>query len=71
MIDMSIPLMRERKKLREQRTHAFLLEIYKTVNKGNDKSFEELDKVNNEILLNPWYRDSYRSSSNYNWQYKF
>ena len=56
--------MRERKKLREQRTNAFFLEIYETVTKGNVNSIEELDKVHNEILFNLWYRASYRRANN-------
>lgn len=55
----------ERKKLREQHTNAFFLEIYETVTKGNENSIEELDKVHNETLFNPWYRASYRSATTY------
>ena len=62
---MIIPFMRERKKLREQRTNDFFLDIYEIVTKGNENSIEELDKLHNETLFNPWYRASYRSATNY------
>ena len=61
---MNIPLMRKRKKLREQRRNAFFIDIYKTVSKGNENSIVELDKVHNNILFDPWYRASYRSAIN-------
>ena len=51
MIEMNIPSMRERKKLREQRTSDFFLEIHDTVTRGNDNTIEELDKIQNEIFL--------------------
>ena len=51
MIDMNIPFMCERKKLREQRTNVFFLEIHGTVTKGNENSIVELDKVHNEVLF--------------------
>ena len=64
MINMNIPLMRERKNLREEHINDFFLDIYETVTKGNENSIEELDKVHNETLFNPWYRASYRSATN-------
>ena len=60
MIEMNIPSMRERKKLREQRTNAFFLEIHDTVTQSNDNTIDELDSIHNDILFNPWYRMSYR-----------
>ena len=60
MIEMNIPSMRERKKLREQRTNAFFLEIHDTVTQSNDNAIDELDSIHNDILFNPWYRMSYR-----------
>ena len=45
MIEMNIPSMRERKKLREQRTNAFFLEIHDTVTKNSDNTIEELDTI--------------------------
>ena len=62
MIDMNILIMREIKKLREQRTNAFFLEIHDIVTQGNDNSIEELDKIHNYMLFNPWYRVSYRTA---------
>lgn len=59
MIDLNIFIMRKRKKLRELSRY-----IYETVTKGNEYSIEELDKVHNETLFNPWYGASYCSSTN-------
>ena len=63
MIEMNIPNMRERKKLREQRTCAFFIEIHDTVTQGNDSTIEELDRIHNDMSFNPWYRVSYRMAT--------
>ena len=59
MIEMNIPNMRERKQLREQRTCAFFIEIHDIVTQGYDSTIEELDRIHNNMLFNPWYRLSY------------
>ena len=47
--------MRERKKLRKQQTSVFSLEVHDIVTQGNDNPMEEIDKIYNKILFNPWY----------------
>ena len=64
MIEMKIPLVREKKKARISRSRAFFLEINDTVLKMEDDIEGELDRITNVQLFNPWYRSAYRAISN-------
>ena len=62
MVKMNTSSMRERKKLRKQQTSVFSLEVHDIVTQGNDNPMEEIDKIYNKILFNPWYWVSFRRS---------
>ena len=64
MIEMKIPLVREKKKARISRSRAFFIEINDTVLKMEDDIEGELDRITNVQLFNPWYRSAYRAISN-------
>ena len=64
MIEMRIPIVREKKKARISRSRAFFLEINDTVLKMEDDIEGELDRITNVQLFNPWYRSAYRAISN-------
>ena len=64
MIEMKIPLVREKKKARISRSRAFFIEINDTVLKMEDDVEGELDRVTNVQCLNPWHRSAYRAISN-------
>ena len=64
MIEMRIPIVREKKKARISRSRAFFLEINDTVLKMEDDIEGELDRITNVQLFNPWYRSAYCAISN-------
>ena len=63
MIEMKIPLVRERKQNRILRSRAFFLDINETVIKMEEDIDVQLDRITNVTLFNPWYRTAYRAIS--------
>ena len=64
MIEMKIPLVRERKQNRILRSRAFFLDINDTVIKMEEDIDVQLDRITNVTLFDPWYRTAYRAISN-------
>ena len=63
MVKMKIPLVREKKKARINRSGDFFLEINNNVLKKEDDIEGELDRITNVQLFNPWRRSVYRAVS--------
>ena len=63
MIEMKIPLVRERKQNRIHRSRAFFLDINDIVIKMEEDIDVQLDRITNVTLFNPWYRTAYRAIS--------
>ena len=57
---MKIPEVRARKQSRIQRSLAFFLEINSSVTETEDKLEEELSRITNVQLFNPWHRTVFR-----------
>ena len=57
---MKIPEIRARKQSRIQRSLTFFLEINSSVTETEDKLEEELSRITNVQLFNPWYRTAFR-----------
>ena len=64
MINMKIPLVRERKQNLTVRSQAFFLDINDTVIKIEHYIDVQLDSIDNVTLFNPWYRTEYRAVIN-------
>ena len=60
MVEMKIPKVRAQKQSRIQRSLAFFLEINSSVTETEDKLEEELSRITNVQLFNPWYRTVFR-----------
>ena len=63
MIEMKIPLVRERKQNRILRSRAFFLDINDTVIQMEEDIDVQLDRITNVTLFDPWYRKAYRAIS--------
>ena len=64
MIEIKIPQVRERKQNRILRSKAFFLDINDTVIKMESNIDNELDRISNVSIFNPWCRMAYRQISN-------
>ena len=63
MIEMKMPLVRERKQNRKLRSRAFFLDINDTVIQMEEDIDVQLDRITNVTLFDPWYRKAYRAIS--------
>ena len=63
-IELKIPLVRERKQNRSNRSRSFFLDMNETIIKMENDIESELDRITNVTLCNPWYRSAYRAISN-------
>ena len=64
MVELKIPLMRERRYNGKLQSRAYSLDINTTVSKMYKTIELELDHITNAILFNPWYCNTYHTIFN-------
>ena len=60
LVEMKIPVVRERKQNRMLRSQAFFLNVHNIVTKAKDTANTELAEIDNIMILKPWFRQCCR-----------
>ena len=65
LVEMKVPLVRERKQNRMKRSQAFFLNVHETVSNRENKADVELNTSTTGMIPHPWFRKCYRTVIDY------